>query len=114
MDFGTETQNIIRIFEDQPLLIPSDFDNSFNTTDDEDDDTKSIRSRVWKAKRQLNLTPGLPEDKTYSMREFIQGEYTTITKLTGVYSLSKSMLSRHFRYELCTVDRFCNNKLRCF
>ena len=75
MDYGTETQNILRIFEDKPLLIPSDFDTSANenTTDDEDDDTKSIRSRVWRAKRKLNLTPGLPEDTTYSMREFIQG-----------------------------------------
>jgi len=38
-----------------------------------EDDKQSILLRYWKAKRKLNLTPGLPEDTTYSMREFMHG-----------------------------------------
>ena len=76
VEIDSETANVIRIFEDKPLMLTSDFDTSAtdDTTDDEDD-TKSIRSRQTLAKRRLNLTPGLPEDTTYSMREFIHGKF---------------------------------------
>ena len=58
-------------------MLTSDFDTSAtdDTTDDENDDTKSMRSRQVLAKRRLNLTPGLPEDTTYSMREFMHGKF---------------------------------------
>ena len=73
------------LFEDKPLMLTSDFDTSAtdDTTDDEDD-TKSMRSRQVLAKRRLNLTPGLPEDTTYSMREFMHGKL-----ILRVYKLGK-------------------------
>jgi hypothetical protein len=76
VEIDSETANVIRIFEDKPLMLTSDFDTSAtdDTTDDEDD-TKSMRSRQVLAKRRLNLTPGLPEDTTYSMREFMHGKF---------------------------------------
>ena len=80
-EIDSETANVIRIFEDKPLMLTSDFDTS--TTDDEDD-TKSMRSRQVLAKRRLNLTPGLPEDTTYSMREFMHGKL-----ILRVYKLGK-------------------------
>ena len=85
VEIDSETANVIRIFEDKPLMLTSDFDTSAtdDTTDDEDD-TKSMRSRQALAKRRLNLTPGLPEDTTYSMREFMHGKLILI-----VYKLGK-------------------------
>ena len=76
VEIDSETANVIRIFEGKPLMLTSDFDTSAtdDTTDDEDD-TKSMRSRQTLARRRLNLTPGLPEDTTYSMREFIHGKF---------------------------------------
>ena len=67
-------------------MLTSDFDTSAtdDTTDDENDDTKSMRSRQVLAKRRLNLTPGLPEDTTYSMREFMHGKL-----ILRVYKLGK-------------------------
>ena len=69
-------------------MLTSDFDTS--TTDDEDD-TKSMRSRQVLAKRRLNLTPGLPEDTTYSMREFMHGKL-----ILRVYKLSKYLSERRY------------------
>ena len=85
VEIDSETANVIRIFEDKPLMLTSDFDTSAtdDTTDDEDD-TKSMRSRQVLAKRRLNLTPGLPEDTTYSMREFMHGKL-----ILRVYKLGK-------------------------
>ena len=72
-------------------MLTSDFDTSAtdDTTDDENDDTKSMRSRQVLAKRRLNLTPGLPEDTTYSMREFMHGKL-----ILRVYKLGKYLSER--------------------
>ena len=74
-------------------MLTSDFDTSAtdDTTDDEDD-TKSMRSRQVLAKRRLNLTPGLPEDTTYSMREFMHGKL--ILRVSWVSKRKESFIAK--------------------
>ena len=64
-NFGPETEKIIRIFEGDTKIY-----SECETSSVSDDETKSLRSIQRKKK---DLATGLPEDKNYSIQQFIQG-----------------------------------------
>ncbi len=68
--YSQESEEVLRIFEGRPLVLAI---SDASDTDDTDDDTKSIRSRQLIKRRKKNLTPGLPEDRDYTMEQFLQG-----------------------------------------